>query len=270
AEAIHRASYGEADCFVAEPVIGRAFARPVGSSHEGGLPTYSDFLKLIPDLQKYCLTSAPNHLHSPRIPPRQEGRSANRHQRGARDARDAGGLTRRVRPKRTAKPRGPVPPTLGASPETMIFRRRRLSSPVLRGDRGISRNTIARGMPVDPAEPVVTAACVFCCRRAMGEAITRHSPRPPFHEGHQRGITRARSRRGNAESRRSLLSSRASEQGERDPRPITTGRRFGRAGATSCSGDERRWQWVPARASLGRDDERLFEIRIRNERRRYR
>ena len=33
-------------------------------------------------------------------------------------------------------------------------------------------------MPVDPAEPVVTAACVFCCRRAMGEVITRHSLRP--------------------------------------------------------------------------------------------
>jgi hypothetical protein len=38
--------------------------------------------------------------------------------------------------------------------------------------------TIAQGMPVDLAEPVVTAACFFCCRRAMGEAITRHSLRP--------------------------------------------------------------------------------------------
>src|SRR5262245_34206603 len=47
----------------------------------------------------------------------------------------------------------------------------------------ISRNTIAQGMPVDPAEPVVTAACFFCCRRAMGEAITRHSLRPPISEG---------------------------------------------------------------------------------------
>ena len=28
------------------------------------------------------------------------------------------------------------------------------------------------------ADPVVTAACVLCCRRAMGEAITRHSLRP--------------------------------------------------------------------------------------------
>ena len=38
--------------------------------------------------------------------------------------------------------------------------------------------TIAQGMPVDLAKPVVTAACFFCCRRAMGEAITRHSLRP--------------------------------------------------------------------------------------------
>jgi hypothetical protein len=51
------------------------------------------------------------------------------------------------------------------------------------GRSRISRNTIAQGMPVDPAKPVVTAACVFCCRRAMGEAITRHSLRPLFLEG---------------------------------------------------------------------------------------
>ena len=45
-------------------------------------------------------------------------------------------------------------------------------------------NTIAQGMSVDPAKPVVTAACFFCCRRAMGEAITRHSLRPlSFFEG---------------------------------------------------------------------------------------
>ena len=48
----------------------------------------------------------------------------------------------------------------------------------------ISRKTIARGMPVAPAEPVVTAACLLCCRRAMGAACIRHSPRPLFFEGH--------------------------------------------------------------------------------------
>jgi hypothetical protein len=40
--------------------------------------------------------------------------------------------------------------------------------------------TIAQGVPDDLAEPVVTAACFFCCRRAMGEAFTRHSLRPLF------------------------------------------------------------------------------------------
>jgi len=46
---------------------------------------------------------------------------------------------------------------------------------------------IARGMPDDPAEPVVTAACYSFCRRAMGEALTRHSPRPhiPTRADHQ-------------------------------------------------------------------------------------
>ncbi len=43
--------------------------------------------------------------------------------------------------------------------------------------------TIAQGMPVDPADPVVTAACFFVCRRAMGEAITRHSLRPLYFRG---------------------------------------------------------------------------------------
>jgi hypothetical protein len=33
-------------------------------------------------------------------------------------------------------------------------------------------------MPVVPADPVVTAACFFYCRRAMGAASIRHSLRP--------------------------------------------------------------------------------------------
>jgi hypothetical protein len=55
--------------------------------------------------------------------------------------------------------------------------------PAHRGERGAAVNTIAQGMPVDPAKPVVTAACFFCCRRAMGEALTRHSLRPLFLQG---------------------------------------------------------------------------------------
>jgi hypothetical protein len=52
-------------------------------------------------------------------------------------------------------------------------------------------------MPVDLAKPVVTAACFFCCRRAMGEATTRHSLRPlRFPRGQVTCNTRARTRRG--------------------------------------------------------------------------
>jgi hypothetical protein len=49
------------------------------------------------------------------------------------------------------------------------------------GERDISVKTIAQRMPDDLAESVVTAACV--CRRAMGEALTRHSPCAPFDSG---------------------------------------------------------------------------------------
>jgi len=41
-------------------------------------------------------------------------------------------------------------------------------------------------MPDVPALPVVTAACFFCCRRAMGAACTRHSLRPLVFEGNER------------------------------------------------------------------------------------
>jgi len=52
------------------------------------------------------------------------------------------------------------------------------NKPGARGEHGAAVNTIAQGMPVVPALPVVTAACVFCCRRAMGAATIRHSLRP--------------------------------------------------------------------------------------------
>jgi hypothetical protein len=60
-----------------------------------------------------------------------------------------------------------------SKPSREIFLGRQRS----RGEHAISRNTIAHGTPDDPAEPLVTAACFFCCRRAMGEAFTRHSLR---------------------------------------------------------------------------------------------
>ena len=87
------------------------------------------------------------------------------------------------RAMRTAKSCGPDPPTLGSSLAVMIRKATVAKKPGTPGRARISRKTIAQGMPDDPAKPVVTAACVFCCRRAMGEAITRHSLRPLIPEG---------------------------------------------------------------------------------------
>ncbi len=44
------------------------------------------------------------------------------------------------------------------------------------GEHGAAVKTIAQGRPVVSANPVVTAACFSCCRRAMGAASTRPSP----------------------------------------------------------------------------------------------
>jgi hypothetical protein len=79
---------------------------------------------------------------------------------------------------RTAKSCGPDTPTLVSS-----------SQDDLAGDRGKKARfpgesaketvkTVAQGMPVVPAEPVVPAASFSYCWRAMGAASIRHSLRP--------------------------------------------------------------------------------------------
>jgi len=72
----------------------------------------------------------------------------------------------------------PIPRRWGQACGWRVRRRWRLSSPALQGEHEAAVKTIAQGMPVVPAEPVVTAACFFCCRRAMGAACIRHSLRP--------------------------------------------------------------------------------------------
>jgi len=81
--------------------------------------------------------------------------------------------------QRTAKSCGPGAPMQALSLAGPVPARRRWQkSMVTEESTKETVKTIAQGMPVDPAEPVVTAACFFCCRRAMGEAFTRHSLRP--------------------------------------------------------------------------------------------
>ncbi len=69
-------------------------------------------------------------------------------------------------------------------------------------------SNIAQGMPDDPAAPVVTAACFLFCRRAMGEAFTRHSLRPLV----SRGCCRDKARARNASRVRRRMRNVASEE----------------------------------------------------------
>ena len=104
--------------------------------------------------------------------------SADRHDTWGGDAMDANGTRDERGLMRTAKSCGSGAPKQALRSRDLSCERRWQPSNGHRGERDISRKTIAQGMPVDPADPVVTAACFFCCRRAMGEAITRHSLRP--------------------------------------------------------------------------------------------
>src|SRR6202142_1957065 len=83
--------------------------------------------------------------------------------------------------KRTAKPCGPGAPKQALRPRNLS--RTTVATKRWSPERARSnRNTIAQGRPDDLAEPVVTAACFFCCRRAMGAACTRPSLRPLYFE----------------------------------------------------------------------------------------
>jgi hypothetical protein len=79
------------------------------------------------------------------------------------------------------------------------------SKPGHRGEREVSRKTIARGMPGETGVTVVTTlVCFFSfAYEAAGASSARHSLRPLiFREANELVKTRAKSRRGNAEARR--------------------------------------------------------------------
>jgi hypothetical protein len=130
------------------------------------------------------------------------GALRDRHGRWRRDAMDAGRVRGehegRGRPSRVV-----LAPRRWRQAGGAIRLRRGLSSPAPRGERGAAVKTIARGMPVVSAA-LSLLACVKCTSlhaRPAGAASIRHSLRPPSFEGEVRGITRAESRRGSAESR---------------------------------------------------------------------
>jgi len=111
----------------------------------------------------------------------EEGRFGRSSRTVRRGCGGRGGHVGRTWPKRTAKSCGsgaPMQALNSQGAQRAPWGRRWQPSMVIGKSTKETVKTIAQGMPVDPAEPVVTAACFFCCRRAMGEAITRHSLRP--------------------------------------------------------------------------------------------
>src|SRR4051812_27062442 len=85
-------------------------------------------------------------------------------------------------PVRTVKPCGPGIPELMPSAQRWIAGDGgKTAGP--RGERGVSRKAIAQGRPDVRLVPVVPAACIFFCRRAMGAIGTRPSLRPLVGEG---------------------------------------------------------------------------------------
>ena len=91
----------------------------------------------------------------------------------------AGFLARRARDERTVKPCGPVPPTLGTSLAKRFERRRGLTSPVPRGERGAAVRPLRRECRSDFGVPVLACARLFCfARKAVGATCTLHSLRP--------------------------------------------------------------------------------------------
>ena len=75
----------------------------------------------------------------------------------AGDAMDACGISRRVMPCADGQAAWSRPPDAGGKPARRLSRATVANTPGHRGERGAAVKTIARGMPVVPAEPVLLA-----------------------------------------------------------------------------------------------------------------
>ena len=112
------------------------------------------------------------------------GAHRGRHGRRVRDAMDA--ALRKTSADRRGQPSRVVPiPRRWGQACGRLHGRRWLSSPAHRGEREAAVNTIARGMPACFGVPAVTNSRDYhSTREAAGAMGTRHSPHPPYDEGH--------------------------------------------------------------------------------------
>ena len=105
-----------------------------------------------------ALSKDTNQQHICAVPLSQKGRFAIVNERRKRDAMDASGVARRTTVLASAKPCGSDVPRLTSSLRSHPQATETTKSG-LREERGISRPTIAQGVPDRFGEPVVTYSC---------------------------------------------------------------------------------------------------------------
>ena len=132
---------------------------------------------------------------------------------------------RRTQLMHAAKPRGPVPPTLGSSSQAMICGRRWLQSPVHRGARHKPK-TIAQGVPGCFGVPVVLPPC-FLLHGAHGCFERPALPVPSLFRGTKLMHNSGKSCRENAKARQLLRSRRVGKGALAPCPPFTHGTRNG-------------------------------------------
>ena len=116
-----------------------------------------------------ALLNTPNQQHPSARPVPTRGAYRDRHGRWVRDAMDASDAVDESAALRTAKLCGPDAPMLASSLRVNNPQATVAKEPGHRGERRISRRTIAQGRPECFGEPVVTTLVrFFCCVRGCG------------------------------------------------------------------------------------------------------
>jgi hypothetical protein len=156
-------------------------------------------LSVVPTCRTHSrLPRRTNHNQPLAHPASMKGRFGRPSRRVGRGCDGRGWHDRRAWRTLTAKSRGPDLPTLGSSLPVMNGRRRWLSSPDT-GEHGAALTPSCRECRLIRLDLWSLPPAFFVCRRAMGEAISRHSRRLFNLRGQITCITRARARRGLAQ-----------------------------------------------------------------------
>src|SRR5947207_12746134 len=131
-----------------------------------------------------ALPNTPNQLHVSACPVPTRGAYRDRHGRWVRDAMDASDAVDESAALRTAKLCGPDAPMLASSLRVNNPQATVAKEPGHRGERRISRRTIAQGRPDCFGEPVATTLVRFLfAREAAGASRTRLSLAPSYFRG---------------------------------------------------------------------------------------